>query len=89
MRKEIMATIVLGLLLLPAKGRAADQEFQRMDKNGDGRVTREEFQTWYPVEVWKKVDAAGKGYVEEKEWVAVKESVAQYRREEARDAEVK
>lgn len=89
MHKGILATIVLSLLVLPATGHAADPEFQRMDKNGDGKVSREEFLTWYPVEVWKKVDAAGKGYVEEKEWVAVKESVARHRREETRDAEVK
>jgi hypothetical protein len=81
----------LGLMLLALPGIAfpAGAEFDRMDWNKDGKVTQEEFLRWYPVEVWKKVDGTGKGYVSETEWIPVRESVAKYKREKARDARVK
>lgn len=87
MVRTIMLAAAVALAALSSPAFAGDAEFAQMDKDGNGRVTREEFLRWYPVEVWKKVDAAGKGYIEETQWIPVREGVRQYRRQQARDAE--
>jgi len=87
MVRRLILAIVVSCAVLPGPCLAADAEFDRMDTDKDGKVTREEFLRWYPVEVWKKVDGKGKGYIEETEWIPVRESLAQYRRQQARDAE--
>lgn len=87
MVRTIVLAAALSLGALAGLAQATDAEFAQMDKDGNGRVSREEFLRWYPVEVWKKVDPAGKGYVEETEWIPVRESLRQYRRQQARDAE--
>lgn len=88
MIRYLVLAVFFSLAALAGSAWATDAEFSKMDKNGDGRVSKEEFLRWYPVEVWRKVDAPGKGYIKETEWIPVRESLRQYRRQEARDAEV-
>jgi hypothetical protein len=89
MFRKMVVALLFPLFAMPGIGRAADAEFERLDRDKDGRVSQEEFLRWYPVEAWKKVDGQGKGSIEETEWIPVRESVKQYRRQQARDAEVK
>ncbi|WP_428560277.1 MAG: hypothetical protein ACP59X_16200 [Solidesulfovibrio sp. DCME] len=88
MSRMLPLAFLLAWLALPGLVLAGDTEFGRLDRNKDGKVSKQEFMRWYPVTVWKRVDGAGKGYVTETEWVPVRESVAKYKREKARDARV-
>jgi len=90
MRKyAILAAVGAFLLLFSGVAIGADEEFGRLDQDKDGKISKEEFVRWYPVKVWKKADGDGDGYVQETEWIPVREGLAQYKRQEARDAEVK
>ncbi len=93
MIKKALTATVLSLFAMtaamPGLVRAADAEFEGMDRDKDGKVSQEEFLRWYPVKVWKKADADGDGYVQETEWIPVREGLSQYKRQTARDAEVK
>ena len=93
MRRRALTATLLSLFAMaaamPGAARAGDAEFVGMDHDKDGQVSREEFLRWYPVKVWKKADANGDGYVQETEWIPVREGLSQYKRQTARDAEVK
>lgn len=93
MLRVMLAIAALSLFVLasalPDAALAADAEFSALDHDKDGKVSHEEFLRWYPVKVWKKADADGDGYVQETEWVPVRESISHYKSQEARDAEVK
>lgn len=88
MLRIVPFVLAVVLLALPGVVLAKDTEFRHLDRNKDGKVSKKEFLRWYPVTVWKRVDGTGKGYVTETEWIPVRESVAKYKREKARDARV-
>ncbi len=93
MLRMMLAITALSLFftaaVMPGAALATDEDFKQLDHDKDGKVSQEEFLRWYPVKVWKKADANGDGYVQETEWVPVRESLSHYKRQEARDAEVK
>lgn len=68
-----MKRILLGLLLtgLLASTAQADDKFGKMDTNGDGKVTWEEFQAVYPQmqrAAYDAIDADKKGHFNHEDW---------------------
>lgn len=89
MLRKMLVGAVLSFFAMTAAVLATDATFQEMDRDKDGKLSREEFVNWYPVKVWKKADADGDGYVQETEWLPVREDLSRYQRQGAGGAEVK
>jgi hypothetical protein len=78
--------IALGLLLAfatAAMAGPAEDEFAKMDKNKDGKLSKKEFVVYYPVGQWQAV-AKDKRVITITEWVPVYESVKQHRINDAK-----
>lgn len=65
-----------GFLLLtscatnPKKTLTADQLFDRADTNGDGRVSRAEYESFMIAQLFAQYDKSGDGFITEQEFVA-------------------
>ena len=52
------------------KGMRTMKMMHAMDKDNDGKVTKEEFMTYHQM-IWEKMDKNHKGYMMEEDWVTI------------------
>ncbi|WP_156921714.1 EF-hand domain-containing protein [Desulfovibrio inopinatus] len=81
MKKLLSTLFVLALVVTSSFALASsDADFDALDTNKDGKVSKDEFIVWYPVQQFVKADQDGDGYVVVTEWVAVKEDMKQFKK---------
>jgi EF hand domain-containing protein len=52
------------------KGMRTMKMMHAMDKDGDGKVTKEEFMSYHEM-IWEKMDKGHKGYMMQEDWISV------------------
>ncbi len=80
--KKIVSFLFIFALLISASFAFAssDEDFDALDTNKDGKISKDEFIVWYPVQQFVKADKDSDGYIVVTEWVAVKEDMKQFKK---------